>query len=509
MGPEIVSAWLQDVLGAVNDAASPLKGHDIQLRSPYDCLLDRSFSPSVLRPPLDARRTRPKMSRRRSPRKKPTSTRDNDTSEEDAQGIADNGVFDTPRPTRRGIFTQTLQNSTLPSLTSARSPTRSTNSSTTRSTSPVKGVDDLLRLQKPIRWNTLDMNDLQRRMQNSMPKGTDSASTTDDAVLAGNASSTENATTVPYLLESLIGHLNAKYIPCEMRGLLKDISPLEYNLDFLFMDTDTTTPTLPQSHTQFVTQPLGPQNSERIAQATQRLSLHYELITLQSIVAKTNEFNTLSRSEATWNEKVHGPMLDLAVRHTSNVAVENVTRANIVGKFIPSPAATYEAPFNGRMIDYAFVLRPEPGFNERLLDFVSHLDDHPTFNQSNYPPLRTWPTGIFVETKVKEHGQTVAEAKIQLGIWISSWFKRVSRFPAQGSLPFVPILLVDRGNWEVHFAFDSESRYDICGPIDMGNTKSLKDAYRLLAGLRDLTEWMATEFRAWVESCLKGAESLY
>ncbi|TGJ80086.1 hypothetical protein E0Z10_g8676 [Xylaria hypoxylon] len=395
-----------------------------------------------------------------------------------------------------------LQTSTLPSLTSARSPTRSTNSST-RSTSPVKGVDDLLRLEKPVQWNPVDMNDLQRKMQNCMPIG--------------------NTTAVPHFLQSLIGHLNYKYIPREMREIVKQISPLESTLDLLFTDADTTTPTLSQSQSQsyiqFVIQPFGPQisNSGELVQAAQRLALLAEFTNLQSIVTKTNEFNTLSRSEAAWNEKVHGPMLDLAVLHTSNIAVENVTRANIAGRFIPSSAATYDAQFNGRMIDYALVLRPEPGLNERLLDFVSHLD-YPTFNQTNYPPLRTWPTGIFVETKAKEHGQCIAEAKIQLGIWAASWFNRVARFPektpssntsSKPPLPFVPILLVDRGSWEVYFAFDDRSRYDICGPIEMGNTKSLKDAYRLLAGLRDLTQWMATEFRVWVELCLAEAESLY
>ncbi|KAI0540968.1 hypothetical protein GGR58DRAFT_498587 [Xylaria digitata] len=108
-------------------------------------------------------------------------------------------------------------------------------------------------------------------------------------------------------------------------------------------------------------------------------------------------------AEAAWNEYVHGPMLDLVVLHTPNVAVENVTRTNIVEEFIPLFAATCDAQFNGKTIDYALVLRLEPGLNERLLDFVSHLDP-PSFNQTNYPPLRTWPTGIFVKTKAKEHG---------------------------------------------------------------------------------------------------------
>ncbi|KAF2967981.1 hypothetical protein GQX73_g5592 [Xylaria multiplex] len=444
MGPEIISAWLQDV-----DVDADVDVDNKANSSPDFCYL------SSLTKPIFPSQTPPKMARR-SPRKKPTSACNSDDLDEDIRHPSDD-VFDTPRPSRRAAFAQILQNPpTLPSITSARSLTRSTNSNSrstnsgtrstnsgTRSRSPIKGVDDLLRLEKPVQWSTVDMVDLQVRMQNSMP--------------SGNA--------CPDLLVSLVGRLNSKYIPCEIREILSQVSPVESTLDFLFTDTETILPSLSQPVTQFLTQPLGTGSGETATQLMRRFALLTEYSNIQSIVAKTNKFNTPSRSEAAWNENVYGPMLDLAVLHASNIAVENITRANIVEKFVPKSAATYNSEFQVKMIDYALALRPEPGFHERLLEFVSHLD-HPTFNQTNYHPLRTSPAGIFIGTKARDHGQCITETKIQLGIWVASWFSRVARFPRNTSastisskLPYVPILLVDRGTWELYFAFDGQSNW--------------------------------------------------
>jgi hypothetical protein len=71
------------------------------------------------------------------------------------------------------------------------------------------------------------------------------------------------------------------------------------------------------------------------------------------------------------------------------------------------------------------------------------------------------------------------------------------------------MLLVDRSVWELYFACDNELKCDVYGPMEIGNTNTLKDAYRLLACLRDLVQWMDTEFRVWVELCLEEAEALY
>ncbi|KAI1421709.1 hypothetical protein F5Y12DRAFT_718153 [Xylaria sp. FL1777] len=148
-------------------------------------------------------------------------------------------------------------------------------------------------------------------------------------------------------------------------------------------------------------QPLGNPDSEQTIQSMVWFALLNEFDTIQSIVARTNEFGTMT--------------IPCAV---SGVAVENVTRADIDGQFIPPSTATYNV---------------QQAKGER------------------------------------EYGKDIAEGKIQLGIWVSSWFNRVAEFLREvaGALSgflSVLVLLVDRG----------------------GNTKSLKEAYRPLACLRDL-----------------------
>jgi hypothetical protein len=113
----------------------------------------------------------------------------------------------------------------------------------------------------------------------------------------------------------------------------------------------TPTSTLPKLDAEFITEPFGLQEPNSIEKAMHRLALVTEFRSLQSIVDNTIKFSVRGRFEAYWNEKVHGPMLDLAVLHASNVAVENITRANIAGQFLPPIATAYEAYFKGKMID--------------------------------------------------------------------------------------------------------------------------------------------------------------
>ncbi|KAI1147239.1 hypothetical protein F4825DRAFT_455672 [Nemania diffusa] len=119
------------------------------------------------------------------------------------------------------------------------------------------------------------------------------------------------------------------------------------------------------------------------------------------------------------------------------------------------------------------------------------------------------PSGIFIETKVNTQKST--EAKAQLGMWLASWYGRVSEFPHVTDQdeplppPVLPVLLVEAGSWELYFAFDAGSHYDVSGRVSIRSTHSLDEAYRLPAVLRILAKWVETDFLAWVEACLRRA----
>ena len=400
----------------------------------------------------------------------------------------------------RSLFSQKLSQATFSEPSHTDSPSlrsAATGSSRARSQSPIKQANDLVKLDIPVYWRDISLVELNRRLHDRKSAG---------------------------LLKSIKGVLRKGYLPLELRDILDPELGLDYNDgdDILY----TETPSAPISEAQvrrarFLARAMpellsGPQQGEGSLSSLVHLqSLLSELEALETIVATTKDYSTVPRAEPSWNENVHSRMLKLAVSQTPNVGVENVTRANIAKDFLPPTSARHVSlPAGSKLIDYAMVLKPSPTLGdedhksrkklslERVVYFVDMLE-YPSFNQSSYSPLCHMPSGMFIETKVNTQKST--EAKAQLGMWLASWYGRVSEFPGASVLPVLPILLVEAGSWELHFAFDAGSHYDVCGRVSIGSTESLDEAYRLLAVLRILAKWMETDFLMWVEGCLQRA----
>lgn len=292
------------------------------------------------------------------------------------------------------------------------------------------------------------------------------------------------------------------YWPRELKGILKE--ELMVN-DTCFAPTDRVMLTS-QKERDDASQ-LFPSLGADEDQMLRLLSLHSELNTVRDIAATTIQFINTPRSEATWNDHIHGPILRLAVSGTPYVGAENITQAAIAKAFVPAARGELEA-LGGKMIDYALVLRPEKHLAIRIADFVDGFEGPRTFNQSTHGILCYEPTGVFIETKVDIRRR--AEGKTQLGIWLASWYGRAARFAPLPStdantstkLPFLPILLVVCENWELYFSFDRGSEFEVCGPLAIGSTVTVDDSYRLIAVLRLLAGWVDGEFRGWVERCV-------
>ncbi|KAI0410218.1 hypothetical protein F5X98DRAFT_360034 [Xylaria grammica] len=424
----------------------------------------------------------------------------------------------------QSIFSNKFSQSVFfePPTTDAPTSRRSavTASTRARSHSPIKQANDLMKLDIPVYWREVSYEELERTMEDRGSGG---------------------------LLKSINSIHRKGYLPLELRDILDRKLGLDDGDDRLYAKT----PPAPVSESQlrnarFVAGTLSRSMSTSSSSSsaspqqagggldpdTSLLSLIHlqsllsEFEVLGTIVAKTQEYNRVPRAEASWNERIHSRMLDLATSHTPGVAVENVTRANIAKDFLPPTSARHTPlPAGSKLIDYAMVLKPSPADGdeesrrnnddgrkklsiERIVRFVDMLD-YPSFNQSSYSPLCNMPSGIFIETKVNR--QKATEGMGQLGMWLASWYGRVSEFPKSsghdndGGLPppVLPILLVDAGAWWLYFAFDAGSHYDVCGRVGIGSTDSLDNAYRLLAVLRVLAKWMETDFMAWVEACLQ------
>ncbi|UPK92543.1 hypothetical protein LCI18_003478 [Fusarium solani-melongenae] len=222
------------------------------------------------------------------------------------------------------------------------------------------------------------------------------------------------------------------------------------------------------------------------------ITLHNELSAIREMVASTIRFTNTPRSEATWNNHIHGPALRLATSAEPHVGAENITQATIAKAFIP--------PFAWGAQD--------PGeLTVRIADFVDGFDGPRSFNQSTHGPLRYELTGVLIETKVDTRRR--AEGKAQLGVWLAAWYGRIAKFapwPSEGAgtlgLPFLPVFLVVCEKWELYFAFDRKSEIHVCGPLEIGSTVTVDGSYRLLAVIRLLAGWVSQEFREWVERCV-------
>lgn len=349
----------------------------------------------------------------------------------------------------------------------------------TRSTSPVKNPDDLLKLEKPVTWMTPDPRTLR-----------------DTVKATGSVHALQ-------LFDNIWRVMQGEgYLPRELKGILKE-ELMVNDSRFAPIDRIVVTSQKERDDACRLFPSLGADDGRMLG----LLTLYGELNSIRNIVSTTIRFINTSRSEATWNDHIHGPILRLAVSSTPHVGAENITQAAIAKAFVPAARGELET-LGGKMIDYALLLRPEKHLAVRVANFVDGFEGPRSFNQSTHGVLCYEPTGVLVETKVDIRRR--AEGKAQLGIWLAAWYDRVARFAPLPSadagtptnLPFLPVLLVVCENWELYFAFDRDVEFEVCGPLEIGSTVTVDGSYRLLEVLRLLAGWVEGEFRGWVERCV-------
>lgn len=428
---------------------------------------------------------------------------------------------------------------------------RHTSSSTnrTRSSSPMKTANDLLKLEKPVRWTSVEPAELLTVL--------DRHGNHDTSLLLGSVLSVTR---------------RRAYLPLELRNVLVNVLALDVEYDMgcfekkaripvpwallnegrraaaeaMFEMATAATPSAAKLDD------LDPETREAtLVNMSHLTALYNELELLQDIVSETRDFRQIqSTAEAAWNDSVHNRILQLATSSTSRIsssislaglgastdsgaaaAVDcsvqavNVTRASIAKPFIPPTREELKLDLLGsKMIDYVLVLRPDSSEDatgmlaaHEMAHFLSRQTAQgsgtgatsDTFNQSTYGLLCLCPGGVFIETKTET--KRLTEAQCQLGVWVASWFGRVRMFQGLDdgkggapTLPVIPLLIVVAEAWELWFAVDLGDDVRVYGPVKCGDTASVDGAYQLLAVLRLLVGWMGSDFRRWVEGVMKG-----
>ncbi|KAI0835669.1 hypothetical protein F5Y06DRAFT_124015 [Hypoxylon sp. FL0890] len=364
----------------------------------------------------------------------------------------------------------------------------------TRSTSPIKRADDLRNLDKPVYWRAMSVGDLTKRISETQDNGVISLLHQIKRVVVSGRG---------YLPQQLREDL-AVELGLEEDDTHQFVEHVEFSLDQEAIERGKRNLRRAGGF-----EDTPKERWDSVARNMLYLkALEDEMEVLKSIVGETNKFKLIPNAEPEWNQKIHGPMLKLAVRNQQGkVEYKNVTNAKVAIPFIPDTKVPTKLRYATKMIDYVLALRTQnDDFGQRVKSFTATLDPA-YFNQSTSDSIRFCPTGVFVETKVNGSAGW-SEGKAQLGFWLAAWFKRVSMFPkrmdsSNVKIPPMPVILAVCDRWELHFAFDGDDEIEICGGLDIGGTGHLDAAYRLLAVLRVLVDsWMATRFLQWVEGWL-------
>lgn len=378
-----------------------------------------------------------------------------------------------------------------------------------RSSSPVKAMRDLQRLQKPVRFAQLPS--LGRRRKEVLPAD----------------------------VHKIVHEISSRTVGGFIPGILKEefARMLECDLDDIpavwFRDDG--------------------EASEGSKAEVDKAVLLRELYGLKAILRSAIESAELRRSEPAWNAKVHQPILDLAFgdglwrdadeqgawpegeAESRRVGAEYVATATLTGDCIPRLRAQYKSGpvqeetasdtssvlacsatsssdstasgfldedvfgniqdmprarkvhdgtvhsrAGSKKVDFALVITPGRGTRlaQAIDEMIDRLDAQGlanldagrpqpslSINPTQYEPLQRRPIASIIETKIVPDPQD-PQVLLQLGFMVAALHKRMTGFLMHSHPPSyitVPIISVVCHDWTLHFACDRQSHI-VCVP---------------------------------------------
>ncbi|KAF4472842.1 L-aminoadipate-semialdehyde dehydrogenase [Fusarium albosuccineum] len=224
-----------------------------------------------------------------------------------------------------------------------------------------------------------------------------------------------------------------------------------------------------------------------------------ELKTLQKISARSEEAALLNLTEASWNARVHEPLLDTALEPFGNRLTHwDVTRASINKPYLGKHQSGGE--LQAKMVDFCITLS-DPRLQQDVWNRLSRARDSHSINHSSTNPLRSRPIAVSIETKVVDN--SVEEAKAQLSVWASSHLKRLRTLSGTSQTHIelnitLPVVQVNGSVWTLLFLIDGEDMVQLVETVTIGDTRSVIGCYQVVAFLRHLGRWALTVFQPWL-----------
>jgi hypothetical protein len=319
------------------------------------------------------------------------------------------------------------------------------------------------------------------------------------------------------------------FIPSEVRQDIQKLMPNTFRARW-FCNIEALPKMTPEQETQAQAAQaiIGQGSRTRLPTTLEEFSVA-ELDTLRGIESAAKDCSERLCSEATWNERVHGPLLRHALAGFSGLRAEVVTTAQIATGAMPPTISGGGVLAQSKMVDYVLSLwlndgqRPPLGdlvqsysssADERLARAIyaavdspaNDLDPIPSVNQTCYEPVRFAPIAVSIETK-----QPMArdDGKVQLGVWTAAWHYRMQRLLMQhkdiqeqgvsSRIVTLPLLLVTGHQWRLYFACDRGNRIDILESLLVGESDRLDRIYKIVASLRAVGRWVMGPYREWIE----------
>ncbi|KAF4452149.1 exostosin 3 [Fusarium austroafricanum] len=378
---------------------------------------------------------------RKSRRRSPKRPRQDDTQEESTSQDTPFDDNQTPTgPARTLRMTiPTRPFSNPPTLPPSSSTSRSSNHS--RSTSPVKRAT-LELLQKPVTFIPIDELKIQENIQNAFNRIFD--------ISYGN-----------------------KFIP---RAIEKEIRASGQRIisGWFFEHSD-----------------------DRTAQYVE------ELAALLKIKDTARYLEKGGAHESAWNLDVHGPLLELALKPFKSLKRELLTQARISPPFIPEiKTGSFYDIISSKMIDFGVTVKPSTSTAQHISNILNTVPHNKhSINPIIYNLVKYDPIVVPIETK-NATGHT-EEARVQLGLWVAAWHKRMDALRiGDKQIVTLPLIMAVEHEWKLLFAYDADNAIDIAEGINMGGTMDLIGLYRVLGILRELAMWIETEYVAWLDRWL-------
>ncbi|KAJ8115098.1 hypothetical protein OPT61_g3170 [Boeremia exigua] len=205
------------------------------------------------------------------------------------------------------------------------------------------------------------------------------------------------------------------------------------------------------------------------------------------------QYEITSVMDYRWNHAVQFKLMDQAQKPFPHIAFEGVAQLQPDFKYIPMYGLQET---QAKMIDFVFSWHPNAEEDKMMIEALLGTE-HRSINHvvSNDPADREWPMVIPVETKRKDGDQNMALA--QLTLWSMTYFLRL-REGCEKNTVFtfpIPMLMVVGNRWILYFAIDDKDRTKIFEYGDIGHTRRLADAYRLLESLKALLRFV---MKTWI-----------